>query len=340
MEAQLHSPDLYTIGWIAPLSIELAAAKALLDERHEAPEEFIQSESDTNSYTWGKVGAHNIVIASLPAGVIGTVSAATTASNLVSSLPHIRIGLLVGIGGGIPCLDRGRDIRLGDVVISQPDGSTGGVIQYDLGKAGLDGTWERRGSLNMPPLVLLHALASLKSEHEIAPSRVPGFLSAMLTANPCMTAPNNSAPGYIHQGIGHDKLFNATYSHVGGDSCDRCDESCLVERKARGTTDPTFHYGIIASGSILVKEATTRDKVAASAGEDCLCFEMEAAGLMNHFPCIVIRGISDYADSHKNDRWQRYAAATAAAYAKELLSFIPVRGLQATKRVADVLRSS
>lgn len=340
MEAQLHSPDLYTIGWIAPLSIELAAAKALLDERHEVPEEFTQSESDTNSYTWGKVGVHNIVIASLPAGVIGTVSAATTASNLVSSLPHIRIGLLVGIGGGIPRPDRGRDIRLGDVVISQPDGSTGGVIQYDLGKAGLDGTWERRGSLNMPPLVLLHALASLKSEHEIAPSRVPDFLGAMLAANPCMAAPNNHAPGYIHQGIGHDRLFNSTYSHVGGDSCDRCDESCLVERKARGTTDPAFHYGIIASGNILVKEATTRDKVAATAGEDCLCFEMEAAGLMNHFPCIVIRGISDYADSHKNDRWQRYAAATAAAYAKELVSFIPVRTLQVTKRVADVLRSS
>ncbi|KAI8715244.1 hypothetical protein NCS52_01031700 [Fusarium sp. LHS14.1] len=297
MEAQLHSPDLYTIAWIALLLIELAAAKSLLDERHEAPEEFNQSESDTNSYTWGRAGAHNIVIASLPAGVTGTVSAATTASNMVSSLPHLRIGLLVGIGGGIPRLDRGRDIRLGDVVISQPDGSTGGVIQYDLGKAGLDGTWERIGSLNMPPLVLLHALASLKSEHEIAPSRVPDFPGGMLTANPRMATPNNNAPGYIHQGIGHDKLFNATSRHDGGDSCDRCDGSCLVERKARGTTDPAFHYG------------------------------------------IVIRGISDYADSHKNDRWQRYAAATAVAYAKELVGFIPVRSLQATKRVADVLRS-
>ena len=54
-----------------------------------------------------------------------------------------------------------------------------------------------------------------------------------------------------------------------------------------------------------------------------LCVEMEAAGLMDDFPCLVIRGICDYADSHKNKRWQPYAAATAAAYAKELLSTIP-----------------
>jgi hypothetical protein len=51
---------------------------------------------------------------------------------------------------------------------------------------------------------------------------------------------------------------------------------------------------------------------------------MEAAGLMNSsFPCLVIRGISDYADSHKNDTWQDYAAATSARYAKEFLSQVP-----------------
>jgi hypothetical protein len=50
---------------------------------------------------------------------------------------------------------------------------------------------------------------------------------------------------------------------------------------------------------------------------------MEAAGLMESFPCLVIRGICDYSDSHKNKQWQEYAAATAAAYAKELLSVIP-----------------
>jgi len=54
-----------------------------------------------------------------------------------------------------------------------------------------------------------------------------------------------------------------------------------------------------------------------------LCFEMEAAGLMNSFPCAVIRGVSNYADEFKDDVWQKYAAMAAAAYAKELLSYIP-----------------
>jgi nucleoside phosphorylase len=47
---------------------------------------------------------------------------------------------------------------------------------------------------------------------------------------------------------------------------------------------------------------------------------MEGAGIVNSFPCLVIRGICDYADSHKNKIWQKYAAAVAAAYAKLLLS--------------------
>jgi hypothetical protein len=49
---------------------------------------------------------------------------------------------------------------------------------------------------------------------------------------------------------------------------------------------------------------------------------MEAAGLVNDFHCVTIRGICDYADSHKNKRWQEYAAATAAAYAKEILGVV------------------
>lgn len=89
------------------------------------------------------MGDHNIVIASLPAGLYGTTSAATTASGLLASLPQVRVALLVGIGGGIARPESGRDIRLGDVVVSQPEGTTGGVIQYDLGKAGQE--WELKG---------------------------------------------------------------------------------------------------------------------------------------------------------------------------------------------------
>jgi nucleoside phosphorylase len=335
----LDNSDLYTVGWIAALPIERAAATLMLDERHSTPSDFVQHPSDMNSYTWGKIGEHHIVIASLPAGLYGTAPAANTASNLLSSLPHIRVGLLVGIGGGIARPDDGHDIRLGDIVVSQPQGTTGGIIQYDLKKAISGHKQERKDFLSMPPQVLLQALGSLQAEHELEESMVPGFLSAMPQKSRAGNATKGNN-GYFHQGIENDRLFKSSYGHIGGQDCRDCDSTEEVERDMRDTTDPEIHYGIIASGNTLIKDAATRDKIVEDIGEECICFEMEAAGLMNHFPCLVIRGICDYADSHKNDRWQRYASATAAAYGKELLSYVPVRGLRETRRALDVLKSS
>ncbi|KAK3997805.1 nucleoside phosphorylase domain-containing protein [Cladorrhinum sp. PSN332] len=333
----LDSPDHYTIGWIAALPIERAAATAMLDERHDKPQGFSQHPSDKNSYTWGRMGKHNIVIASLPAGIYGTTSAATTASSLLSSLPQIRIGLLVGIGGGIARPEEGRDIRLGDVVVSQPDGATGGVVQYDLVKAKTGGERERKDFLNMPPLAVLYALAKLQAEHESEEPMMNEFLSKMLADKPRMA---KKSPGYVHQGFEHDKLFKASYEHTGGRDCRGCDANQEVQRDARDLTDPKIHYGIIASGNTLIKDAAKRDDVAKYIGENCLCVEMEAAGLMNYYPCLVIRGIYNYTDSHKNDRWQRYASATAAAFGKEFLRYVEADDLQMTRKAVKLLESS
>ncbi|KAH7150724.1 nucleoside phosphorylase domain-containing protein [Fusarium sp. MPI-SDFR-AT-0072] len=319
MRGRLKSPDLHTIGWIAALPMERAAVTALLHDRHGAPE-----------------GEHKIVIASLSAGVYGTSSAAHNASALIHSLPHIRISLLVGIGGGISRPDLGRDIRLGDVVVSQPDGATGGVVQYDFGKAKANGAWERKGSLGKPPPVLLNALAGLQAEHEIALSKIPDLLQAMLKANPCMKLPKTD---YTYQGVENDRLFESYHIHVGGSNCEKCDPSWEIEGHQRDSTDPKIYYGTIASGNKLIKDAATRDSLLDVIGQPCLCVEMEAAGLMDRFPCLVIRGICDYADSHKNDRWQRYASATAAAFAVELLEFVPSRQLEVTKKIIEVIAS-
>ncbi|KEY75329.1 hypothetical protein S7711_10183, partial [Stachybotrys chartarum IBT 7711] len=337
MGKRLNSPEAYAIAWIAALPIERAAAIALLDERHDAPQDFQQHTTDANSYTWGWMSNQNVAIASLPAGSYGTTPAATTASNLLSSLPHIRIGLLVGIGGGI-AQPPYQDIRLGDVVVSQPDRTMGGVIQYDLGGARPDKTWERKGSLNAPPSVLLHAVSAIQAEHLIAPSKVPDLLETMWERNPRMKKVEQEYPGFIHQGFENDRLFKSAHDHAGGDICDKCDPSWEIARDKRDDTRPKIHYGIIASGNCLVKDVSTRDQLVKDIG-GCLCVEMEAAGLMNSFPCLVIRGICDYADSHKNDKWQQYASATAAAYAKELLSYIEPRQLQTTHKIIHVLSS-
>ena len=117
--------DDYTIGWIAALDVELAPAIAMLDQPlHEDLPKDLQ---DINTYTLGKIGDHNIVIAGLPAGSIGTSSAIQSASHLTRTFPNIRFILMVGIGGGVPHPDASptKDVRLGDIVVSNPDGNHG-----------------------------------------------------------------------------------------------------------------------------------------------------------------------------------------------------------------------
>jgi hypothetical protein len=182
--------------------------------------------------------------------------------------------------------------------------------------------------------VLLKALANLQADHERRGSKVSDFLEEMVTRNPSLAKRKD---GYIHQGFANDRLFEATYDHILGGNCRNCNPEKQIQREERDSTEPEIHYGTIASGNTLIKDAATRDMIEEEMGEDCICFEMEAAGLMNNFPCLVIRGICDYADSHKNDRWQRYAAAVAAAFAKEFLGYVPSEDLRKSQKAADIL---
>ncbi|KAH0558653.1 hypothetical protein GP486_004695 [Trichoglossum hirsutum] len=299
----------YTIGWICALSIEMAVAMATLDCIHpDLPVRPI----DHNTYAFGRIGKHNIVIACLPAGVYGTTSAAVAAAQMMNSFESIRFGLLVGIGGGMP--REGVDIRLGDVVVSRPSEGHGGVVQFDQGKISSYGVFRRIGALNAPPNGLRAAVGRLMAMPETE-ENISKNLSVMLKRYPHMEKAD-----FLYQGEEHDLLFNSLYTHHGGNSCHSCDKTQLVKRVPRKTS-PRIHYGTIGSANQVVKDAAMRDKLGAEFG--IICVEMEAAGLMNNFPCLVVRGICDYADSHKAKRWQPHAAATAAAYAKELLSVIP-----------------
>ena len=300
----------YTIGWICALPLESTAAMAMLDEVHETP--LVQDRSDHNMYVLGRVGVHNVAIACLPAGRIGTSSAATVATQMMFSFKNIRFGLMVGIGGGVPSSK--YDIRLGDVVVSKPCAGNGGVVQYDFGKTVNEGRFiQSAAPLNSPPTILLNAISNLEARHRMSGNRLRYFLSTMKVP---------LQGDYRYQGSDNDELFEAEYDHVDGGTCEGCDRSGrLVVREVRKSQDPCVHYGIIASANQVMKHGITRDRLRKEFG--MLCFEMEAAGLMNDFPCVVIRGICDYADSHKNKRWQDYAAVTAAAYAKELLYTIP-----------------
>jgi nucleoside phosphorylase len=313
----------YQVGWICALPLEMTAARAMLDEIHELPLE--QEASDHNNYCLGRIRKHNIVIACLPD--YGITSAAVVAEQMLHSFKEIRFGLMVGIGGGVPSAK--NDIRLGDIVVSRPEGTLSGVVQYDFGKTLINGRFEMTGSLDRPPQTLLTALRTLESNHDMEDSKIPTFLEEMSTNYPKM------AKKYSSPSPSKDRLFVADYDHPESTpTCDSCERSQVIDRQPRDSNDLRIHYGLIASGNQVIKNGLTRSKY----GEDLgvLCFEMEAAGLMNYFSCLVIRGICDYADSHKNKEWQPYAAATAAAYAKELLLVTPAHKVQLEKPIVQV----
>lgn len=325
LNTQPRSYQKYTIGWICVLEPELVAAKAMLDEEYE--EKIAAIPGDTNDYSFGRIGKHHVVIASLPSGTYGTNSAAVVATQMSRSFQDLRFCLLVGVGGGVPQMSThtSDDIRLGDVVVSNPIHQSGGVIQYDLGRM-YEG--ERRpkitGTLNKPPALVLKVVTSLKANHRLKESPLESHFVDMARRYPGLI------PEYSYQGTKNDILFEVGYKHKDDiTTCVDCDQSKTVNRESRKSNQPRIHYGTIASGNQVVKDTVTREFWRKEAG--VLCFEMEAAGLMEEFPCLVIRGICDYADSHKNKIWQPYAAVAAAAYAKDLLLLVAPTAVQAAE---------
>ncbi|KAF4446712.1 vps9-ankyrin repeat-containing protein [Fusarium austroafricanum] len=286
----------YTIGWICTLSTEYLAAQQFFDEKHGQPD--LRYPHDGISYFLGRVGRHNVVMAIMPAGESGTCSAAIVGTHLLRSFPNVRMALLVGIGGGAPRLPA-HDIRLGDVV-SIPNMGYGDVFQFDYGKSIQERKYVHTRSLNQHPQALLIALTGLKMRHEINGNGLVEAVERVLKKKLKMER------RYGRPSSDSDLLFESDFVHS--------------ERNPEFEDDSTVHYGIITSGNTTMHHALIRDTLAKE--HHVLCFDMEAAGLMNTIPCLVIRGIWNYSDTHVSTEWQGYAAMVAAAYAKDLLCYL------------------
>ncbi len=284
---------------------------------------------------WAASGYANVVISVMPHGQPGLVNATAVARDMLRTFPNIRIVLMVGIGGGVPTR---HDIRLGDIVVSSAGCNAGGVLQYDYGHAIQNKSFKITGHLNQPPMVVQTAINGLRAAYDLdgrgIEDNITKVLKQRLRLRKKYQRPEDTG----------DRLYKAKFTH-NGDESSCCAAVCgndainLVLRHQRskdeGEDNPAIHYGLIASGNTLMKDASIRDSL--SAEKDVLCFETEAAGLMNHFPCLVIRGICDYSDTHKNTEWQGYAAMAAAAYAKDLLSRIAANQVEAEKKMSETL---
>ncbi|KAL3449175.1 nucleoside phosphorylase domain-containing protein [Aspergillus insuetus] len=230
-------------------------------------------------YSFGRIDEHNVVIARPPD--MGTVNAAHCAAVVSQQFPNVRLALMVGIGAGLSSSK--HDVRLGDLVVSNPRDGFSGVVQYDFVKREQEKD-VLKGCLNKPPRILISADGKLQEDEMMERHPLRKTLGK-LTNIPMFKRP-----------VTEDILFDESFHHIKkGSSC------------------------------------------------NAFCLEMEAAGIMDELPCLVVRGICDYADTHKNDDWHYYAAAVAAAYCKALLRKVDAQEVQEVttiKQLIDVKEAS
>ncbi|KAI2993566.1 hypothetical protein CBS147346_10920 [Aspergillus niger] len=332
--------SVFGVAIICALSLEAGAMIALFDEFWEHDAQYQKAHGDTNSYTIGRIGSNHVVLVHMPH--IGKVSAANVAANLRSSFPQIRLSLLVGICGGVPFIDNGKhEITLGDIVISTH------IVQTDFGRQYSDSFIRKdtpQDNLGRPNPEIKAFLSNLQV------TSVQTKLEAQ-TQTHLMTVLGTKDFKSAYPGVHEDRLYESAYRHKHQNtqpcaicaksiypedsvcqtalslSCAElgCDASRLIPRSriqnainnGGDSHNPVIHFGAVASGDQVIKSAQHRDRIAEQ--ENVIAFEMEGAGFWDSIPTIVVKGVCDYADSHKNKGWQLYAAATAAACAKSLL---------------------
>nr|RBQ96747.1 hypothetical protein FVER53263_13503 [Fusarium verticillioides] len=304
----------FEIAIFCSLALEADAVEALFDRYWEDDGlPFGKEPGDPNAYCTGVIGRFNVVLVHMPA--MGRFNTATVAANCGKSFPNIKLALVVGICGVVPFSPTKDEIILGDVIISD------GIIQYDFGRQLPHRLVHEETLLDVlgrPNPEIRGVLAKLKVPRyrRQLSAKIKNFLDD-LRQDPELHAE--------YPGSGSDKLFDAACRHVDNQrSCEQAGcEGKLVKRSRLSTADappkPMVHFGLMASGNVVMKSGEDRDRIAST--DNVIAFEMEGAGVWDNFPCIIIKGGCDYADSHKNNVWHRYAAATAAACVKAFLDF-------------------
>ncbi|KAJ5332787.1 uncharacterized protein N7506_006570 [Penicillium brevicompactum] len=316
-----HRRD-FDVAVICALQLEADAVEEIFDcFWDEDRDRYGKALGDQNAYRTGVIGDHNVVLAYMPD--IGKGHAASVAASFRSSFQGIRLALIVGVCGGVPGRTE-NDIFLGDVIISDD------IVPYDLGRRFPAG-FRRKGfaikSANAEIQAFLHKLRSRKGRENLL-GRTNHHLDTLQKQNSDYRSPERDLdrlfkPSYHHQHHGPSKCRrchkNELCVKAQEATCEslKCDPKRLVNRPYPSPSGTNIHFGRMASGDTVMKSSEDRDRIAAE--ENVIAFEMEGAGIIHNLPCIVVKGVCDYADSHKDKIWQKYTAATAAACMKSLL---------------------
>ena len=329
--------DGFRVAIICALSLEAGHVQAVLDRCWEDEgEHYGKAPGDQNAYTTGVIGRHNVVLAYMPG--MGNNNAAAVAAGLRSSFLNIQLALVVGICGAVPtCAETKEDVVLGDVIISTA------VIQYDFGRQYPSGFRRKRSvedSLGRANPEIRAMIAKMKTRPNLKKMKdqLKKYLKELQTEVFQAKYPGEALDRLFESTYVHQHRVKEESCHQCGDTVETCSKSCedlgcersrsvIRSRSQHSQTSnndnvvaehiPSIHFGRFGSGNTVLKSGEERDKLAKLDG--FTAFEMEGAGVWEQFPTVVIKGACDYADSHKNQEWQEYAAATAAAGMKAFL---------------------
>ncbi|KAM0464510.1 hypothetical protein ACHAPV_002337 [Trichoderma viride] len=338
-----NSRDDFEIAIVCASTVEYDAVSLLIDQFwDEDGDKYGRATRDRNTYTTGRMKSFDIVLLLLPNA--GKASAASAASSFRASFPNITLALLVGTCGGVPYTKENEEILLGDVVISKT------VVQYDLGSQ-YTGQFQTKETLEErlgrpdPNIRGIVHIMETDHERERLKNRAAVLLERLQSHAMRKKLRKAAKYEYEYPGICKDRLFEAGYLHkhqvllpyrcCEEAPCDNshtlscvdlgCEDDRLVQRQRLidQAQSLSIFIGRFGSGDTILKSGTYRDQVAQRHG--LLAFEMEGAGVWDELPCIIIKGISNYADGHRNadSDWQRFAAATAAATARALIERYP-----------------
>ncbi|KAH7311144.1 nucleoside phosphorylase domain-containing protein [Rhexocercosporidium sp. MPI-PUGE-AT-0058] len=324
----------YTVGWLCALGEEASAARWMLDKKHDFPK---VRPTDTNSYTYGEINGHNVAIAQIPTGQTGKSGAARMTVQFSQSFQSIRIFLFVGIGGGVPInpyikpeLKDNEFIHLGDVVVGSPKwAGVPAIIEYDRGRCTTDGH-VATSLIDQPIPQLIGVVDTIERNDEDGEPPFHRHLAMLAPERLEKYGVKTESLRNRFQYPGSEFDILCTPESVHPKNEDTCTNSPQVLRPKRNSDKPVFHRGPIASGDLVMQNGKERDRLSAECHK-AIRFETEAAGVMIDTHSLVIRGISDYADSHKPYRWHNYAAATAAAFARQVLEELAPRNLEGVR---------
>lgn len=314
----------YTVGWVcARPESELVAAIRMLDQRHRST--YHENKDAENVYVYGEINGYNIVIGCL--GPAQRISTKTLIQEMKRSFPNMKMYVLVGIGSGVPQDPiHENDVRLGDIVVGwAKHAGIPAILDWESAERSNRHEVSPLGTTELQNSQLTSAMYNIIAKREMKELRLHGNLERMLIMSQ-----------FKYPGSKKDLLFDKHFIHtsdsrVQSSPCEQCDDSGLIYRKPRSNHDPRLHLGTVLSGSPTIADAYKRDALSREY-YNAICFDTEATGVSEDTHLVVIRGISDYADSHRNTLWQNYAAATAAVFAAELLWTLPPGQLNAMDR--------